>query len=636
MGKLGRNIEKAGKAGLAAVLAVTLSVPAVGLTALADGAYADDGTGDPAVVSEQPASPTDEQAATPSPENGSNAPAPSENESSESTPAEDNAGDNEAPAPPSVLDNSIEKAKIIVQLAHENIKGADAIKNYLFGNGFTVEDILAIDTAAVRQYSPELADEIEMLQRLLKGEAPDDSDNNGSSEPQEPEQPAPAPDTPSDNPGNGNGNGAGNSNSTPIKVIPSLSSSNAATAQDGEDTVEEKTEELVVPHPVLDGIAENSDGSAYPQWSYNGDSTYVPHNVGVNLTTEKFVAIIGEQAREIASENGLYASVMIAQAILESASGNSGLASTPNNNLFGIKGSYEGRSVEMRTIEYDDNATMYMTSASFRKYPSVRESLSDYAYLLTNSMGNFYSGVWRENTESYVDACDFLQGRYATDIQYSGKLQDLILTYDLTRYDNPLDYELLSTYEMPTTVHNQYSSSADLATGQLETEQRDLVDLIVEVTSHLGDDYVWGGTVPGAFDCSGLVQYSYKQALGLSIPRTSYYQCMIGDDVDFSDLHMGDLLFFADSEGEVGHVAMYLAEGCFIEAPQTGDVVKVTSFTEKMPTFAKRVVPTKHVDVEEAAMSSNEKFQKAVAIIQTRKACEAADALPISVGSKRL
>ena len=140
---------------------------------------------------------------------------------------------------------------------------------------------------------------------------------------------------------------------------------------------------------------------------------------------------------------------MIAQAILESASGNSTLAQAPNNNLFGIKGTYKGQSVQLPTKEDDGSGSTYSINADFRQYDTVEESLSDYADLLSNSMGDFYAGARKSNTDSFVDACDFLVGRYATDIFYSEKLQDLIETYDLTRFDVPLTYEMTETFVLP-------------------------------------------------------------------------------------------------------------------------------------------------------------------------------------------
>lgn len=77
----------------------------------------------------------------------------------------------------------------------------------------------------------------------------------------------------------------------------------------------------------------------------------------------------------------------------------------------------------------------------FRKYPSYVESLSDYAELI-RSKPQYYTEVWRENTDTYVDACDALQGTYATSSTYSNTLQTTIDRYDLTRFDEPLDYDL--------------------------------------------------------------------------------------------------------------------------------------------------------------------------------------------------
>ncbi|WP_165062997.1 glucosaminidase domain-containing protein [Adlercreutzia sp. ZJ154] len=562
-----------------------------------------------------------------------------------------------AEASKSLCDNQIRLGKVIVELRASGVAGAEAVERYLTGKGFTKADVLGMDVAAIAQVDANLSSEISWLKGVLttpvaeevpapENPAENEADSSTDDNADNADSSDAADDASVEEETNSESQDAesGDAESTNDDSSKSESSS-SDTASDNESSSNDASEkeetpsvpELVVPHPVFGGLASDaeSDAPAYPQWSYNGDATYTPHNIGVNMTTEKFVAVIGEQARQIADESGLYASVMIAQAILESASGNSALATAPNNNLFGIKGAYNGSSVNMRTVEYDDSGMMYITDSDFRSYPTMRDSLTDYALLLTNSMGGFYSGAWKLNAETYVDACDFLQGRYATDIAYSAKLQDLIVTYDLTRYDEPLDYVLTHTYEVVDNDGQFYSSEANLETGELQMEQRDLVDLVVEATSHLGEDYVWGGTTPGSFDCSGLVQYAYRQAMGVEIPRTTHYQCMQGDDVDFNDLHMGDLLFFTYEDNTVGHVGMYLAEGCFIEAPQTGEVIKITSMSEKMPTFAKRIIESKPVDKELAQKSTSERWEKAVALIRTQQASDAADALPISIGGKR-
>lgn len=161
-----------------------------------------------------------------------------------------------------------------------------------------------------------------------------------------------------------------------------------------------------------------------------------------NRSTEEFIESIGDKAREVGQEYNLYASVMIAQAILETGSGTSKLSQSPNYNLFGIKGSYKGQSANFYTNEDNGKGQLYTIQASFRKYPSYKESFEDYAELLTNEKegnGRFYKGVLKNQAKDYKEATKFLTGRYATDTQYDQKLNKLIETYDLTFFDKKLE-----------------------------------------------------------------------------------------------------------------------------------------------------------------------------------------------------
>lgn len=155
---------------------------------------------------------------------------------------------------------------------------------------------------------------------------------------------------------------------------------------------------------------------------------------------QAFIDQIGWSASEVAASNDLYASVMIAQALLESAYGTSGLASAPNYNLFGVKGSYNGQVVYMATKEYVNGQWVTMNEP-FRKYSSYWESFQDHANVLRStsfSTGDYhYAGVWKSNTTSFYDATAYLTGRYATDPNYGAKLNSLINTYNLTRFDTP-------------------------------------------------------------------------------------------------------------------------------------------------------------------------------------------------------
>ena len=94
----------------------------------------------------------------------------------------------------------------------------------------------------------------------------------------------------------------------------------------------------------------------------------------------------------------------------------------------------------------------------------------------------------------------------------------------------------------------------------------------------LGVPYVWGGTSPSGFDCSGLVQYVYAK-LGVNLPRTTWEQVKCGTSVSKGNLQPGDLVFF-NCEGEYcSHVGMFVGGDQFIHAPQPGDVVKYSSLS---------------------------------------------------------
>lgn len=175
--------------------------------------------------------------------------------------------------------------------------------------------------------------------------------------------------------------------------------------------------------------------------SVNGTNAYaeIDKETRTFATTAEFLNYLGQYATEIGNDYNLYASVMVAQASLETAYGTSKL-STVGNNLFGIKGSYAGNSIVMRTWEEESDGSIIWIDAFFRLYPSYYESMIDYAEKLRNGVSwdpNYYKGTWKENTTSYQDATLYLTGRYATDSSYYTKLNAIISAYDLTKFDGP-------------------------------------------------------------------------------------------------------------------------------------------------------------------------------------------------------
>ena len=98
---------------------------------------------------------------------------------------------------------------------------------------------------------------------------------------------------------------------------------------------------------------------------------------------------------------------------------------------------------------------------------------------------------------------------------------------------------------------------------------------VVGIAMHyLGVPYVWGGSSPRGFDCSGLVSYVFAQ-IGVSVPHSSYSQFGMGTPVSIGELQAGDLVFFTGAS----HVGIYIGGGQFIHAPHTGDVVKISSLS---------------------------------------------------------
>lgn len=107
-------------------------------------------------------------------------------------------------------------------------------------------------------------------------------------------------------------------------------------------------------------------------------------------------------------------------------------------------------------------------------------------------------------------------------------------------------------------------------------------------TQQLGKPYVWGATGPNSFDCSGLVQYVYKQ-IGINLPRTTYQQEYQGKAVSLNELQPGDLLFWGNY-GSAYHVAIYIGNGNFIQAPTSGQSVKITNMNYYRPNFARCIL----------------------------------------------
>ena len=147
-------------------------------------------------------------------------------------------------------------------------------------------------------------------------------------------------------------------------------------------------------------------------------------------TDKEFLELIKPMVIDDMKKSGILASLTASQAFIESNKGNSGLTKK-GNNLFGIKGSYNGQSVKMQTTEYY-NGIKTIIYADFRKYPSWAESISDHSAMF-NRMKRYSNLVnetdWKKATQYVKD------DGYATSPTYTDTLRSVIERYKLYEWD---------------------------------------------------------------------------------------------------------------------------------------------------------------------------------------------------------
>lgn len=183
---------------------------------------------------------------------------------------------------------------------------------------------------------------------------------------------------------------------------------------------------------------DNTEGNQYK--IQQGEIVYPQEE-----TKAQFLREASEAAKEVAKENGLLPSIMVAQAIIESAWGQSGLAQQ-DNNYFGVKFRGTGNYSVWPTSEFY-NGQWVTIEDKFQKYDTMKESFQSNADVLRtvslDGTTKLYADAWLENVRDteypYITAANGLQGKYATSPEYAQSLIHLIETYGL----NYLDAEVL-------------------------------------------------------------------------------------------------------------------------------------------------------------------------------------------------
>jgi cell wall-associated NlpC family hydrolase len=135
------------------------------------------------------------------------------------------------------------------------------------------------------------------------------------------------------------------------------------------------------------------------------------------------------------------------------------------------------------------------------------------------------------------------------------------------------------TVSQVTTDSAQQCVSA-ISANSAQVPNQAVATAIAYAEAQIGKPYIWGGTGPDGYDCSGLVMMSYEAA-GIDIPRTSQYQWAWGPQIAASDVEPGDLVFFAGSDGTMtdpGHVGLVIGPHEMVEAYATGFAIRISSF----------------------------------------------------------
>lgn len=213
----------------------------------------------------------------------------------------------------------------------------------------------------------------------------------------------------------------------------------------------------------------------------------------------------------------------------------------------------------------------------------------------------------KENADKMIEQMD--EERDAIQEAYDGNI-DALFAMQETASGVELFEEMLASEAQRMQVEVIENRNADAASvGSVASIQNALrtirgnrrdpqvvQDVLEGLQKYIGVPYVWGGTTPNGFDCSGLVQWVYRDA-GINLPRVSQDQSKQGVPVAMADAQPGDLLFW-ERGGAAYHVAVYIGGGEYIHAPRPGKSVEKASVKYFTPAYARRVID--NVSLEEA------------------------------------
>lgn len=218
---------------------------------------------------------------------------------------------------------------------------------------------------------------------------------------------------------------------------------------------------------------------------------------------------------------------------------------------------------------------------------------------------NYIEGLIKsKGLEDFIQRLSYIKKAISTDKQlvencekteknYNDKvseLQEILSEQEDLKTANEIKIGELNTYKEQQQKNIDNLDKKKKANSNLITESQLVIDLSkynIDYTPNRGEEpdpvslaltfvnktpYVWGGTSPDGFDCSGLVVYCYQHVLGMILPRTSEMQQNIGVPVSEGEMQRGDLVFYGYP---AHHVGLYIGDGMMVDAPYSGRDVSV-------------------------------------------------------------
>lgn len=190
----------------------------------------------------------------------------------------------------------------------------------------------------------------------------------------------------------------------------------------------------------------------------------------------------------------------------------------------------------------------------------------------------FTTSAFAEKSQGTVSA-DALNVRSYPEIAsnvigtlYNGQVVDILGTEG--------EWYKINYNSFPSYVHSDYIVLKSIEYASENNTSITIGNEIVEYAkTFIGTPYVYGGTSPSGFDCSGFVYYIYKN-FGVTLNRVANDQSKNGYIVEKSDLQPGDIVLFSRTlDGYITHVGIYVGDGKFIHSPQTGKTVEIVSMS---------------------------------------------------------